>query len=272
MFWSKKVKVTFVDASSGKVMGVTSIAPEDLPDSFEANTTVTLQNDPWQVLAAEPVTRAEYAKSRTLRLSVRKLDLTQLSPGDILYSLPTICDVIPPLREGSSKAGKRVLELHEDDWRQVELVSSLHRKALETELKSIELIFAAQRTPGGAFKSLHVRKEIPEPLSDVTLSMATLRAALPNARVFDGLGYQHAPGLIEGGFAFEASGLTIFGLEQDSRVAACCFRFQKLEKAQDHARTLARLTRDMDVVLVDWCKASVTETSESALGAYFASL
>jgi hypothetical protein len=218
------------------------------------------------------MTRAGYAKTRTLRLTVRKLNLTQLAPGDLLYSLPTICDVIPGVREGSTKVGKRVLELHEDDWRQIELVAAAHRRELQICLQGIERIYETERTPGGAFKSLHVRKEIPDPLSGVALTMEALMGAVPRARKLEGLAYQQGLGLIEGGFAVEGDGLTLFGIERNNGVEVCCFRFETSENLQSHSRSLARLTDGLDVVLVDWCRARAVDASEAALGTYLSSL
>ena len=75
MFWSRKVKVTLVDADSGSTVAESSLPPEQLPESFEAHTTLTLGDQSWEVVKAEPMTRAEYARSRALRLTVRPLNV-----------------------------------------------------------------------------------------------------------------------------------------------------------------------------------------------------
>ena len=64
MAWfSLKVEVTFIDDATGEPFGVTQIPPDDLPESFELDTTLHIGDDDWSVVDAQPSTRAEYAKS-----------------------------------------------------------------------------------------------------------------------------------------------------------------------------------------------------------------
>src|SRR5581483_4190115 len=100
----------------------------------------------------------------------------------------------PPLAPGTTKHGN-VLELHEDDWRQVELVARSQGVEVCRCLGHIDRIYAEERTPGGAFRQLHVRTEVAEPLPDSRLRLEEVRAAF-GARLtaFDGLGYRQAAG------------------------------------------------------------------------------
>jgi hypothetical protein len=66
--FNSKVKVTFIDESTGKPFGVTEMPPSDLPESFETNTTLHIRQEEWMVMDAQPATRAEYAKSKSLTL------------------------------------------------------------------------------------------------------------------------------------------------------------------------------------------------------------
>jgi hypothetical protein len=65
MFWNKKktVRVVFVDASTGAAFAHADSPPEQLPESFEAHTTVNVQGQECEVLSAVPVTRAECVKA-----------------------------------------------------------------------------------------------------------------------------------------------------------------------------------------------------------------
>ncbi len=268
MFGSKKVEVTFVDADSGRTVAASAVPADQLPESFEAHTTVTLRGESWEVLEADPMTREECSKRRALRLTVRRLKAAVISPGELLFSLPSICDAIPGIQEGTSKLGKDVLELHEDDWRQVELVSSANRQEARACLDRLREIHETQRTPSGAFKSIHVRKEVASPLQGSTLTMAALRSALPTARARDGLGYQGVAGLIQDGFALEAPGVTAFGLERNQKLEACCLHLRADPAWNQHVPRLAALMRDCDLLLVDWCRVHLASGSEQALKAY----
>jgi hypothetical protein len=180
MFWNKKktVRVLFVDAATGATFAQTNSQTEQLPESFEAHTTVNVQGQEWEVLSATPVTRAEFTKAGELRLNVRKLNVQKIPPGEILFSLPTICDGIPGIAKGTSKLGKDVLELHEDDWRQVELISVTHLDEARSCLAKIERIYAEERMPSGGFKKLHVRSELAAPIVQNGLTLSTLKSTL----------------------------------------------------------------------------------------------
>ena len=269
MLWKMKVKVTFVEADSGRTVAETSVPPEQLPESFEADTTVTLQDQPWEVLKAEPVTRAEYVRSRALRLTVRRLNLASMPPGELLYSLPTICDAIPAVEAGTSKLGKNVLELHEDDWRQVELIASVNRAEAQDCLKKIRGIFETQRASSVGFRSVHVRTEVAAPLRGSQLTSDALRSTFASARELDGLGYQGVAGLIGGGFALEATGVTVFGLARGENVEVCCFHFRPEPTLPDEAEALSSLMAATNTLLVDWCRAAEVEADPAALKRYF---
>src|SRR5215470_2401386 len=120
------IHVRFVDAASGALIGQTESPPEALPASFEAYTRLEIAGQHWEVLSAEPMTRAEFEKSRQLTLVLRKLKIESVAVDKLLYSIPTLNDWTPGIAAGTTKLGKRVLELHEDDWQQVELVSRIH--------------------------------------------------------------------------------------------------------------------------------------------------
>src|SRR5688572_27711365 len=113
------IRVELVDAATGTALGVADLPAEDLPDSFAAATTLQLAGADWHVERAEPVTRDDYVASGQLKLVLRKL--VYVDPRKILYSLPTLEDALPPLRDGDAAAA---YAMHEDDWRQVELVAA----------------------------------------------------------------------------------------------------------------------------------------------------
>jgi DNA-binding transcriptional ArsR family regulator len=105
--------------ATGVVFARSDLPEGHLPDSFAPETILHLGDDPWLVKHAEPSSAAEFIVSGRLVLTVRRL--TTVSPQDVLYSLPTICHALPAV--GPAATRDDCLELHEDDWRQVELVS-----------------------------------------------------------------------------------------------------------------------------------------------------
>jgi hypothetical protein len=264
MFWDKKktVRVVFVDSSTGAEFAHVDSPPEQLPESFEARTTVNVQGQKWEVLSAVPVTRAECVKTGELRLSLQKLSILKIPPGDILFSLPTICDGIPGIAAGSSKLSENVLELHEDDWRQIDVLSVAHMDEVRVCLTKIERIYAEQRMPSGGFRNLHVRSELAAPIvpNGLTLSMLTSTFS-PDATAYDGISYRGVAGLIDGGFGFRtAARLDVYGLASGGSVTTVGLLLDDLSSEfEADARSLANLLCANDLVLVDWCRVQVVD-------------
>ena len=75
MAWfSRKVKVTFIDDATGVVFATSKMPPANLAESFEVETTLHLGDGNWSVIRAEPPTRKEYTRSGTLTLRLRKIE------------------------------------------------------------------------------------------------------------------------------------------------------------------------------------------------------
>jgi hypothetical protein len=63
MLWKKKtIQVRFVDVDTGKPFAQTECPPDQLPQSFEAHTTLNMEGQDWEVVSADPITRAEYVQ------------------------------------------------------------------------------------------------------------------------------------------------------------------------------------------------------------------
>lgn len=53
------IRVSFVDAATGRCFSWTEMPAEQLPTSFEARTILNMEGQDWEVVAAEPMTRAQ---------------------------------------------------------------------------------------------------------------------------------------------------------------------------------------------------------------------
>ena len=130
--------------------------------SYPRASNLELGGHKWEVVRAEPMSRAEYAKSCRLTIVMRKIEVARVPSKDILFSLPTINDALPGIAPGSTKLGMSALELHEDDWRQVEFVARELGDVVAGELTQIRRILGARTGPG--FREIHVRKQPTSPL------------------------------------------------------------------------------------------------------------
>lgn len=93
-------------------------------------------------------------------------EVKMVDPKTLLYLLATISDALPATEPTPPQ--KTDLILHEDDWRQFEAVSTSLRPQVDAEMADIRKIFSEHSVPlgeGRAFKKLHVRSRIPNPLA-----------------------------------------------------------------------------------------------------------
>jgi hypothetical protein len=235
------IRVTFVDAARDVVFGEADLPAERLPESFAAATTLHLGDSEWQVERAEPAERRDFVATGRLRLVLSKIEW--VDPQTILFSLPTIENTMPPLVDDDVTGA---FAMHEDDWRQRELVSTAFAPEIVAELAAIQALLAAQT--GAGFATLHVRERLPTPLHGQHLALADVEAALGRpARRDLTVGGQR----VAGGFALESAGARVYGYEHEGRVAA-------LGVVDGLPPALAELARARGLVLVDWCAATVT--------------
>jgi len=272
-FGKQKVQMTVINADDGQFIAKSALRPEDIPERFDLETTIHLGDQEFHVVEADPIDRERYTKSGKLTLKVRKVEY--ISPQEILFSLPTICNEIGAIVPADT-IGKRILQMHEDDWRQIELISKSLSAKIEGELSSIEEIYREKRVAEG-FKALHVRKEIKEPLTSCNLTLTELKLKLEFTTVFDGIGYYTfggpaESGLVKNGFAFEgAAGLIVYGLVLNDVCTTIGITGSNVTDPEQAAGGMARLLANFELVLVDWCRAS-TPSSAAQLQRYFETL
>jgi hypothetical protein len=130
------IHVELFDAATSTLIGEADLPVDQLPESFATSTTLHLGGADWHVEHAEPMTRAEYVKTAHLVIRMRKIEY--VDPQQMLFSLPTIENALPPVRPGTHDGAAA---LQEDDWRQVELVTRTFTAALTDELEAIRAIY-----------------------------------------------------------------------------------------------------------------------------------
>jgi hypothetical protein len=265
-FGPKKVLVQFVDADSGEMFARSEIPLPDLPASFAPATTVQLQGSDWTVVSAEPPESAEFGKTGQLTLRLRKVQL--VDPRTILFSLPTICDVIPGVVPAPPSQPDDVLRMSDDDWRQIEFVALSLESQVDDNLAAIRRIHEQERV-GVGFRKCHVRKDPKEPLAGVRLELGELTSRLGNdARTYAGVSFQRESHLIQGGYAFETGSLLqIYGQVSGGTLTSFCLLSH--QGAQRDGAALLELARSRELCLVDWCRALKVMPEEEPFQRYF---
>ncbi|MFT3695591.1 MAG: hypothetical protein QM831_20815 [Kofleriaceae bacterium] len=216
------VHVVFVDRSTGNSIGETDLEPTALPESFAVATQLTIAGKQWSVAKAEPQTRAEYTRSGQLRLELNPI--VMMDPRRILFSLPTIENTQPALVPGDAS---NALDLHEDSWRQIEVIDPKYRALIERERDEIHLVISERQ--GAGFTRIHVREAIPDPVS--------IPDDLPGKRRPLAIGGM----IVVDGFAIGE----IYGRSKGGVISELC--------ATD-AAALAPIAERHGLVLVDWTR------------------
>jgi hypothetical protein len=257
MIDDRTVSVEFVDAASGQTFARTDLAATALPASFAVKTTLQLSGESWLVEHADPVTAPEFTATGRLVLTIRRME--SMPAEEMLYSLPTICDTLPGT--GPATDPDEHLQLHEDDWRQVELLSRKQADQIHTDLDAIQRVYEqhGQRDDEGrltAFRQIHVRSIAPVAES---VSYAKFRSLLPAPqRAYAGVGFQGAAVAVVDSFALKTGALSWYGTVDDDRVSVLALQFNAAGDPVP-AAVLGTVLRMFDLVLVDWCRCAAID-------------
>jgi hypothetical protein len=251
----KEIDVIFVNNETGQPFARSLMPVNQLPTSFEAHTTFYIKDEDWELIEASSMTSEQFVEAGTLVLKLRKIETGYVQAKDILYTLPTINKEAPPIAEGSSKLDKQVLELHEDEWRQIELLSPTYQDDVIAHLKEIARIHNEQRVFNGvfvAFKEIYIREGISNPLKKKIKLSEVYSVLPPQAVQYDALAYENVAGLIEGGFAFRIDTLDFYGQQMDGIVNTLCLHSCILSYSLAAAAFLKQIMTQQELILIDW--------------------
>ncbi|HEY1390103.1 MAG TPA: hypothetical protein VGF38_16320 [Ktedonobacterales bacterium] len=264
------IAVTFVDQKTGKAFAVSDIPLEQLPESFAPATQLTIADVEWQVITAEPMTADEFARTGKLTLTLEKIMM--MPTRDVRYSQPTITDSIPVVAPGTNKAIKRALTIHEDDWRQIEMISAGYAAEMREQFEGIRRIYE-KSSDGVGFLDIYVRSLI-EPAIVGPVRLDEIETAIPAPfETFDGIAYEQGDALIAGGFAYAIGPIALFGIQKDGLVQALCLRPRLLQEPHTShldalAAALALLMARHDFMLVDWRRMLELPADASSIAKY----
>jgi hypothetical protein len=248
--FDRQIVVTLINNATGAPLATIELPSTDLPESFELETTLHLGDADWSVVEAQPRTRPEYSKSGKLTLRLHLVE--RIDPSNILYSLPSICDRIPPIGAGGLSGSECVLA--EDDWRQLELVSRLFATDADAEIASVRRIHEQERVDVG-WREIHVRSR-PDPPIAGSLTLEHVERAFGGSVTYRGVSYRGASSPIVSGYSFRAAdGLECYGLAEDGRVRVLGVVQNVPEPPPiDSADALIEIAREFDLDLVHWCQ------------------
>jgi hypothetical protein len=177
-------------------------------------------------------------------------DVQTVDAGQILYTLPTICEKLPPL-EKTAQLPKDSIRMHEDYWRQIELVPIAYRSQVEDQLKSF-IAFRDAHKKGGGYSEIFIRKNVYPTLQNQWISLANLGArpvglALGDQKVVGGFAIPDKSGAYLYGHT-EPRGIIIYlGLESSSAG----------NLTPEFASFVSNFASSQKLFMVDWYKGQI---------------
>lgn len=249
----KTIRVEFVRQGESAPFLRSDVPIDQLPDTFEIDTTLHIKDDEWQVVQANPPQKNEFRQTGHVKVELAKYEVTTIDPNQLLFSLPTISDALP--EQESAHSLENVLVCHEDDWRQVELISQVQQDAISLEFSDIIDIYRHQRKEFG-FVQLHPRQRIPQPLNDHMLTLDALKQAFNIEHVYSGVAFNRVAASIVDGFALRtASGWTFWG-QTDAKGHIVTLNLLRGPEAQVDTLCvdMDRFLADHQLLLVDWVR------------------
>jgi len=259
---SQAIHLTFIDDADGEIFGESVVESDALPESFQADTVLHIGEDDWSVLEAEPMTRREYEASGRLVLRLRRLAV--VDPREVLYSLPTLANELPPT-DGPLLDGSELL-LHGDDWRQIEFVTRAEEALVEKELDVVAQIYRDAQVEDG-FQAIHLRRRLEEPLRGVRLTLDELRAALPRAKE-SRVVIETSSQCVRGSFSFFVTPpLILYGQSVADRVTVLAAAIVRHDASTPGHAAIRELAEAQDLLLVDWCRCRKAASSDPSFEA-----
>ena len=248
--FSLNIEVTFIDELTDESLGVTQIPANNLPDLFERDTTINLSGADWHVLNARPKTRAQYTKSQQLILWIRRIE--QLNPQQLLYSLPSICAVVPAVNNRSLSGNELILA--EDDWRQFELISNQFAAKIDKEIAKIQSI-REHAADGVGWREMHLRKK-PEISIASNIALTYLANLLQSAPKSPGITYDGAQSPIADGYSLTLNDdFAVYGLAPKGKIQVIAIgQDANIAPTERSIDLLQQLARKFNLDLVHWCR------------------
>jgi hypothetical protein len=194
-------------------------------------------------------------------------EVDTLDPNKILFSTPTLNDAIPTTVEGGA-IRDGCIQLHEDDWRQFELVSAGLKPEVDAELLDIIAIWDNHSVPlgnsGTAFREVHVRKRLPMGL-DVEIPLSEfelLVGGVTQPMTFYGYGE-----VLCDVHAARIDNLIIYAHVTDRSVTSIGLHvIEQFSLPTDFAVRFREFLLRHDLMLVHWRSRTLFESSDDVLG------
>jgi hypothetical protein len=249
-FFRKSIKVIFINDATGETIGISQMKQEQLPEAFDTPTTMQIADKEWQVIEANPIYAREFSATKKLTLHLRNIE--QINPQNIRFSIPTISDELPATAD-VALFHDFTLNLHEDDWRQIEFFPSSLLPVIQKQMAEVEAVLfpEGQSAPLLGYDTIHVRKIDRQDLSIVFTDFCEL----VNIREKGALTVTFAghSGFVQNGYAIRSDNHTYYGTVKNGIINELCL--YQFDHADDE---FFSIVSRYGLVLTVWCKGQIT--------------
>lgn len=236
----KKINVTFIDADSNKLICKSKMLKENLPEVFNRPTVLNIEGEDWQVLKADPISGEDFNYTRKLMLFVKKkIDFDKSNRKSLL---PTISSIRPAITSESS-----LFTIQLSQWLQFQFLPDNMMPIIQNDLLKISAILDAGNNLSG-YEQVYIRENIPHKCLDLPLRgfLDIINANLQGPiEILD-------IGTVADSFIINAGNHSYYGITKDDIITTLCLL--ELPYIDDE---LTLLTKEFQVVLVDWCSSTV---------------
>jgi hypothetical protein len=238
----KKIQVRFIHASSGQLLGVHKMKPDQLPPAFDKPTYIEFEDKQWRVMHADPLHTNELATATKLVLHVAEPG--SIDPATIWADFPTICTDWP---EDSPEPlfPDFILDVKKESWRQLEILPVDLLTEVQEEMVTIETFLY----PGEdistlpCYKNVYPRKTIVPGISHIGKEEF---CALLNIHKKGAI--RHFSGdFVKNGFAFCSDNYTYYGILKGDRIEE--LYLQDFESIDEE---IYELVTAYNLLLADW--------------------
>ena len=229
---SEKITVQFIEYSTGKVIGISYMLPEQLPGTFAIETKITISGAEWLVKDARPV-----------------------SSADFIYSAPTISNEFPPMSDTSLFNDFQV-SINDDDWRQYEFLNKSTFPLIDIEVKKIKDIIVnnSQHLSEDmmGFTKCHARNVIGEP--NLNLSFPELKEML-NISSIGSVKIAGNNSFVLNAIALATDNTTFYGilnLDKKTVTQLCISSFSDTTIDE-----IEKITRKFGLIFINWYRCEI---------------
>ena len=240
-----KIKVEFINNLNNEIIGVSEMTADQLPETFEVDTTMHLGDDNWSVDEAIPAKATDFIKSKHLILKMSKIEL--MNPNDLLFTLPTISNEI------ASTVPKPLFndfehQILEDDWRQNEFLNKSSINLINHEIEEIKKIWKKDKKENisfNAFKNCHVRRTIGNP--NLKLNFEDLKSLL-EVKAIGSLKFIKNKDFVKNAFVIKTKETTFYGIVENNNVTQLCIS----EFSDNTIEDIRKIINKFDLLFVSW--------------------